>query len=260
MKVSLILTTYNWPEALELSMLSAFKQSELPDEIIIADDGSNNETKELIKKLQSESPVPLIHSWQEDKGFRLARSRNLAIAKSTSHYVVIADGDMILHQHFIVDHLRCATQGAFLQGSRVILDSDYSSSLLQKRSTKINIFSKHVKNTLNGIYLLPLSKIICHKNRRTHKGIRGCNFSFFKEDIIRVNGFNEDFNTWGREDSEFIERLYNTGIRRKNLKFSGIQYHLYHKEGSANNENDTLLQYAINSKLTWCENGLDKHI
>ena len=260
MKVSLILTTYNWPEALELSLLSVFKQSRFPDEIIIADDGSTNETKKLIEKLQTKSPVPLIHSWQKDNGFRLARSRNLAIVKSTSPYIIIADGDMILHPYFIEDHLRCMEQGAFLQGSRVILDRAYSSSLLQEIDTRINIFSNHVTNTLNGIYLPHLSKFICHKNRRSHKGIRGCNFSFFKEDIIRVNGFNEEFTTWGREDSEFVERLYNTGVRRKNLKFSGIQYHLYHKEGASNNQNDTILQQAIDGKLTWCKNGIDKHL
>ncbi len=260
MTCSLIITTYNWPEALEFTLLSTFKQSTLPSEIIIADDGSTEVTAQLIEKMQELSPVPLIHSWQEDQGFRLARSRNFAISKSSSKYIIIVDGDMILHKHFIKGHLNCSNKDSFLQGSRVILNDIYSKKLLQNKNTNVNIFSSHVKNTLNGIYLPLFSKLICKKNRRTHKGIRGCNFSFFKDDILKVNGFNEDFTTWGREDSEFVERLYNVGLHRKNLKFGGIQFHIYHNESSSNSGNDAILQKAIDEKLTWCENGIDKHL
>ncbi len=260
MQVALIITTYNWPEALELSILSALKQTVLATEIIIADDGSSDETKILIKKYSKNSAVPIIHSWQEDNGFRLARSRNLAISKSSSDYIIIVDGDMILHKNFIQDHIRCATKGFYLQGSRVILDAEYSQNIIQKKSSSINIFSSHVKNKLNGIHSLILNYTICLKIKKTHKGVRGCNFSFFKDDVISVNGFNEDFITWGREDSEFVERLYNNNIFRKNIKFSAIEYHLYHKEGTSNNTNDKYLNNTISLKLKWCENGLDKHV
>ena len=90
--------------------------------------------------------------------------------------------------------------------------------------------------------------------------MRGCNFSFFKKDCIAVNGFNEDFTTWGREDSEFIERLYNKGIKRINIKFSAIQYHIYHNEGNTNQHNDSILQNTMQQKLSWCENGINKHL
>lgn len=260
MQVSLIITTYNWCEALEITILSAFNQTILPNEIIIADDGSTKETKLCIDKYSKKSEIPIIHSWQEDKGFRLARSRNLAIAKSSYEYIIIVDGDMILHKNFIQDHLNCSKRGFFLQGSRVILDAYYSKNILNKKSIQINIFSPHIKNKLNGIRIPFISKILCSKNRRTHKGIRGCNFSFFKSDAILVNGFNEDFVTWGREDSEFIERLYNNKILRKNIKFSAIQYHIYHKEGSSNNMNDKYLNNTISKKLKWCDNGINKHL
>ncbi|MBW6521852.1 MAG: glycosyltransferase, partial [Desulfoarculaceae bacterium] len=91
MRTSLIITTYNWQEALEVSLLRVFKQSQLPDEIIIADDGSDNATKETVERLAKDSPVPLIHSWQQNKGFRLARSRNKAIAKATGDYLILID-------------------------------------------------------------------------------------------------------------------------------------------------------------------------
>ena len=260
MKCSLIITTYNWKEALELCLLSTLKQTVLPDEIIIADDGSKSDTKELIMKFQKISKIPIIHSFQEDDGFRLARSRNLAISKSSSEYIIIIDGDMILHKNFVKNHLGCAKKEHYLQGSRVILDKVYSQNLIKKQSIDVNLFHSNVKNRLNGFYLPFLSALICLKIKTSHKGVRGCNFSFFKKDCIAVNGFNEDFTTWGREDSEFIERLYNKGIKRINIKFSAIQYHIYHNEGNTNQHNDSILQNTMQQKLSWCENGINKHL
>jgi hypothetical protein len=104
-----------------------------------------------------------------------------------------------------------------------------------------------------------LSSLICQRSNQNIDRIRGCNFSLFKEDIININGFNEDFKTWGGEDSEFVQRLFNNGIQRKNLKFSAIQYHIFHKEGKPNNDNTAILDNVINNNINWCENGIDKH-
>ena len=261
MTCSLIITTYNWHEALELSLKSALTQMHLPDEIIIADDGSTVETKELIAKIAKESNIKIIHSWQEDKGFRLARSRNLAIAKSSSDYIIVIDGDMILDKNFIADHLVCAEKNVYIQGSRVLLDESLTKNILNNNTfLKPSIFSKKIVNKQNMLYLPALRNFLCQSSNQQLRRIRGCNFSLFKEDILMVNGFNEAFNKWGREDSEFVQRLYNLGVKRKNLKFSGIQYHLYHKEGNSNSFNDNLLNEAIEKKLTWCDNGLNKHL
>ncbi len=261
MTCSLIVTTYNWPEALEHSILSVFRQSTLPLEIIIADDGSTEETEKLIQKMQSFSPVPLIHSWQEDHGFRASASRNRAIAKASGKYIIMIDGDMILHHHFVEDHIRCAQEGYFLQGSRGIMSPAISQEILQNQTSHaLTPFLPQLRNQLNTLYIPVLSKLICSRSTQKHRGIRTCNISMFKDDIIKVNGFNEDFTTWGREDSELVERLYNIGIRRKNLKFAGIQFHIYHKEGSSSTQNDAILQKAIDAKLTWCDNGIDKYL
>ncbi|CAA6819993.1 MAG: Putative two-domain glycosyltransferase [uncultured Sulfurovum sp.] len=261
MTCTLIITTYNWAEALELSVKSALNQTVLPNEIIIADDGSTFETKELLEKIAKESKIKIIHSWQEDEGFRLAKSRNLAISKASSNYIIIVDGDMLLDKNFIADHLRCANAGYYIQGSRVILSKKLSSKILtNKQSLKPTILNKEITNKINLLRIPLLSKIFCQKSTQKLHGVRGCNFAFFKNDCIKINGFNEDFTTWGREDSEFVQRFYNLGIKRKKLKFSGIQYHLYHKEGNANSCNDQILKKTIEKKLTWCENGIDKHL
>jgi len=140
MRTSLIITTYNWKEALELSLLSVFTQSQFPNEIIIADDGSDNATREIVESLAKKSPVPLIHSWQQNKGFRLARSRNKAIAKATGEYLILIDGDIVLEQHFIADHILAAQTGFFVQGSRVLLnEKSTQQALQQKKSASVSV-------------------------------------------------------------------------------------------------------------------------
>ncbi|MDD2653095.1 MAG: glycosyltransferase family 2 protein [Sulfurimonas sp.] len=261
MTTSLIITTYNWPQALELSLKSILGQTKKPDEIIIADDGSTDDTKNLIEQISNGCDIKIIHSWQEDNGFRAARSRNLAISKSNCEYIICIDGDMILDKDFIQDHLKCKSKGFYIQGSRVLLSPRLTKEILLKKEFKApTLFSKEIKNNLNGIKNKFLSFFICSKSSRNHKGVKSCNFSFYKDDFLKVNGFNENFTSWGREDSEFIERLYNIGIKRKNLKFAGIQYHLYHNEGSSSSSNDSILKNAIEKKLQWCENGINKHL
>jgi glycosyltransferase involved in cell wall biosynthesis len=252
MTCSLIITTYNWKEALELVLNSALGQSELPDEIIIADDGSREDTKKLIEKMAKDSVVPIIHSWQEDDGFQASKSRNKAIIKSKGDYIVLIDGDMILHKDFIADHKKNAKIGFFIQGGRVLLQ-EYNTS-------NFNFFDSGIKNRKNSIHSDLLSKIFS-VNKDTLKGIKTCNMSFFKDDSIKINGFNEDFVGWGREDSEFVSRLFNNGIHRQTIKFNCIAYHIWHNENSRKNleKNDKILQKTIDEKLVWCKNGIDKN-
>jgi len=249
MTCSLVITTYNWSEALELVLKSVLSQTILPDEVIVADDGSGEETRVLIDNYTSNFPIPLIHSWQEDYGFRAAASRNKAIVKSNSKYIVLIDGDMILHKDFIKDHKKNAKKNYFIQGGRV---------LLKKNNTNnFSFFSRTLENRKNTIHSDILSQIFSTK-QDTLKGIKTCNMSFFKDDCIKVNGFNEDFVGWGREDSEFIVRLFNRGIHRKTIKFNCIAYHIWHDENSRKSlsKNDELLENTINNKLRWCENGI----
>lgn len=260
MTCSLIITTYNWPEALELVLLSALKQQVLPDEIIIADDGSSIETKNLVEKFVENSQVPIIHSWQEDEGFRAAKSRNKAIAKATSEYIVLIDGDMIVSENFIKEHKSHAQKSCFIQGSRVIVTQEASKALLDKKEIFLNFFTKGIKNKLNSIHSNLLVRLFTNYSTN-HKGIKTCNMSFYKSECLKVNGFNEDFVGWGREDSEFVERLYNSGIKRKNIKFNCIAYHIWHQENSRASlkENDDILEETTKNKKNWCENGINKY-
>ena len=261
MNCSLIICTYNWPEALSLVLSSVADQSILPNEIIVADDGSSESTARVIEELSNKIPSPIIHSWQEDDGCRIPHSRNRAIAKSNYEYIIVIDGDTVLHKDFIKDHKRFAQDGLYIQGSRVLLQSEFTSSLIKKNLFKMpSFYLEHAKNKINMLRLPLLTKLMSYFKNQNINRIRGCNFSLFKEDIIKVNGFNEEITTWGREDSEFVQRLFNNGVRKQHLKFSGIQYHLYHKERIHNNINNNILQTTIKNNTTRCSLGIDGYL
>ncbi len=261
MNCTLIICTYNWPEALSLVLSSIASQSVLPNEIIVADDGSDESTAKVIEEISNQISTPIIHSWQEDDGCRIPHSRNRAIAKSNYEYIIMIDGDTVLHKDFIKDHKRFAQEGLYIQGSRVLLQSEFTSSLIKKNLfKKPSFYLEHAKNKINMLRLPLLTKLMSYFKSQNINRIRGCNFSLFKEDIFKVNGFNEEITTWGREDSEFVQRLFNSGVRKQHLKFSGIQYHLYHKERIHNNTNNNILQTTIKNSATWCSLGIDGYL
>lgn len=257
MKLSLVITTYNWPEALSLVIQSVKNQTIQPYEIVIADDGSNSATKDLISELRRSAEVDIVHAWQEDIGYRAARSRNNGISKTKGDYIVMIDGDMILHKNFIEDHIFHAEPGYFVQGSRVLLSKEKSQSALSKKKMHFSFFSRGLFNRKNQIRSKFLSKIFSKINNH-HHGTKTCNLAFFKHDCIKVNGFNNDFTDWGREDSEFVVRLMNSGIIRKRIRFSAIQFHLWHNEyAKVSQKNIQRLEHAVKSKIKYCENGLN---
>ena len=129
-RVSLLVTTYNSPRYLELSIRSIFNQRRLPDEILVADDGSGEETRLLVEELAAESFVPLRHIWHPDKGFRLSAIRNKAIEAANGDYIIQIDGDIILHPAFVLDHMRIARKGSFITGSRVLLTKETTDEII----------------------------------------------------------------------------------------------------------------------------------
>jgi len=259
MRTSLIITTYNRPDALNLVLQSVENQTIFPNEVIIADDGSTSETTFMIEEYKTKSNLNIIHSWQKDKGFRLARSRNKAIALAKSDYIIQIDGDMVLHKDFVSDHIKNASKGFFIQGSRVLLNETLTKKAIKNMVKKFSFFHTGMSNRKNAIYSNFLSGALSFSSNKI-TGLRGCNMSFYKSDFIRVNGYNNLIEGWGREDTEFVIRLFNIGIKRKNLKFAAIQYHLWH--GLENNKslkiNDQILENTLIQKLIRCESGVNE--
>ncbi|MCL2289671.1 MAG: glycosyltransferase family 2 protein [Bacteroidetes bacterium] len=259
--VALCITTYNSPNYLEVVLKSVLAQSTLPKEVIIADDGSGESTRLLVEQYKAIFPIPLLHCWHPDEGFRVAKIRNKAILVSQSDYLIFIDGDMALHPHFIRDHTKNYKPQYFTQGSRVLVSKEVSEQRLCSKNIHFYFFSKGITNRINTLSVSWLSQIITpFYGAKDHAGVRSCNLAFWKQDAVAINGFNEDFEGWGREDSEFVVRLLNNGVKRQNLKLGGVGFHIWHPESSKQllQKNQTLLDEAIIEEKKWCKNGLMK--
>jgi glycosyltransferase involved in cell wall biosynthesis len=260
-KVSLVITTYNNPSWLKKAAESALHQTRLPDEVLIADDGSDEKTAAMVKNFAESTPFPVIHVWQEDKGFRAAKIRNKAISRSTGDYIILLDGDCVMNRHFVADHERLAEEGCFIQGKRIhvnkstvtIFDHAIAASTLR-------LIQMALSRKITNAHHLRLPYYPGFKNRKL-KGIKSCNMSFFKKDIVAVNGFNEDFEGWGNEDSELACRFFRYGLLKKVHPFMVVCFHLWHPTNKiATHCNGLLLQAAIASKEYFCKNGLEKKL
>lgn len=262
MKISVIVTTYNWPDALKKVVQGLLSQTKLPNEIIIADDGSSRETTSLINELIASTDLcRLVHVWQKDKGYRLARIRNLAIKKATGEYIVCLDGDCIPEAHFVEDHLKLAKNGFFFTGKRILVGKNFSKSFVFKNTkNKLQLILHSMKGDVSNIHHVLRTPFFPIFGTKKLSGLKGCNMGFFKKDLYAVNGFNQDFIGWGREDSELAVRLYNLGLKRRGHPFMAICFHLWHDENERTrmNINDKLLQEQIDSKAIACKNGISK--
>jgi glycosyltransferase involved in cell wall biosynthesis len=269
-KVSLIVITYNWPEALEKVLLSVAAQSRLPDEVIVADDGSTETTRKLVQSMAAVFPVPLRHIWQEDLGFRAARCRNLGIAASKGDYILLIDGDMILHPSFIADHLMLAEPGYFLQGGRFKTTAKETARLLAGGKAVFAPWADvdfHVFDGIRRLYSFRAPPLARWKAHGKNGGrVMSCNMSFWRSDLLRVNGFDERMEGYGAEDRELAARMENAGLRRRQLKWCALAAHLEHKTRAQVDVNDMSLpnnriyRATLTERITRCVQGIDQHL
>jgi glycosyltransferase involved in cell wall biosynthesis len=264
-KCSLIISTYNWPEALSVCLKSLLKQTIKPNEIIIADDGSKDETKQLIESFKINCPIPIKHVWQPDEGFKLSEIRNKALAVAAFDYIIQIDGDLYLDKNFVKDHLNFAKLNSFVRASRIYLDQSTSIKLLNNELKSVSYLDKGVSNKFSAIRFPYLWRFFEYNYKM--KGdelyeIHGCNMAYWRADAIKVNGYNEEFLGWGPEDKEFITRLLNIGIKKRFLKLGGIVYHIWHKENSKKTleNNMKIFKLAIQNKTAFCERGINQYI
>lgn len=263
MKTSIIVTTYNWESALKSALLSIAQQTVLPYEVIVADDGSKDSMRTMILGVAKDYPVILKHSWQADIGFRLARSRNLAIAAATGDYIIILDGDMVVNQHFIEDHIHAAKPGFYVQGSRILTQPDFDADQLLREHKDPHFFSKGIARRRHTLRIPWLANILLKVSEgQKIAGVKGCNQGWWRKDLIAVNGYDERFIGWGREDNDILLRAYRMGLKRRDIRFAGLATHIYHRElhPEGVNPNDRWLNDNTQRNVIACEHGLDQHI
>ncbi|MFD1163167.1 glycosyltransferase family 2 protein [Hwangdonia seohaensis] len=236
--ISVIISTYNHPDWLEKVFWSYEFQTFKNFEVVIADDGSDEATRLLIDKLKSEVNYPIQHVWHEDNGFQKTIILNKAIVKSKGKYLVFTDGDCIARQDFLKVHAYKRRKGYFLSGGYFKLPMNIS-SLISKEDIKqqlcfdinwlkANGLKSSFKN--NKISARGIKQILLNTFTPTTKSWNGHNSSGYKSDIIETNGFDERMQ-YGGEDREMGERLFNAGLKVKQIRYYAICLHLNHKRG-----------------------------
>jgi glycosyltransferase involved in cell wall biosynthesis len=267
--ISIIVTTYNWPSALEKVLQALASQTNQNFEILLADDGSGLETKALFEKYRLLLPVECKHIWQEDKGFRASAIRNQAVLQAQGQYLVFLDGDCIPRQDFVEKHITLAEQGYFVVGNRVLLTRSFTERVLNEgipvyRWSFLDWCLARLKRHCNrclSFISFPLNSRLRKCRMNEWRGAKGCNLGIFKSDLLQINGWEERFMGWGYEDSDLVIRLLNVGIKRKEGHFAVTVAHLWHPENdrSREKENWTLLAEVRNNKAISSEKGLNQY-
>lgn len=261
MRISVAVITYNWPQALALVLRALARQTELPYEVIVTDDGSRDDTRELLERMARDYPTRLVHLWQPDEGARMSRARNRAIAAAEGDYVILLDGDMVAERHFVADHRAFAQPGCFVQGSRVLTDAGLATRMMAEQSTSLGFFARGIERRRNTLRLPPIARFNARPSQR-QRGIKSCNMAFWRDDLLRLNGFDEAMTGWGREDTELAIRAFHAGLLRRDVRFSALAYHLHHpsRKNVVDNPNDRIVAATRASGIVRCAFGLDQHL
>ncbi|MYL26183.1 MULTISPECIES: glycosyltransferase family 2 protein [Halomonadaceae] len=244
MNVTVLFTTYNSPKWLEKVLWGFSVQTHRDFDIIIADDGSTDETRQLIDRMRSETGIRIKHVWHEDHGFQKCEILNKAILQVESDYIIFTDGDCIPRADFVEEHLKCAKPGCFLTGSVARLPMSTSEHIGKEDITSGACF--------NWDWLVENGLLVTRKNMKlrarkyagnilnhltpARTNFTGCNASAWTKDVIAVNGFDQRMSHGGL-DREFGVRLKNLGIKGKHVRYNAQIIHLDHARGYSDPEN-----------------------
>lgn len=266
--ISVVVTTYNRPDALAATLRSLAAQADREFEVIVADDGSRDETAATIAEVGAAFPVRLIHVWQPDDGFRAAAARNLAVAASRGDYIVFVDGDCVLRSDFVARHRALAELGWFVAGNRVLLSEGFTRQALATNAElhgdgRLTWLTRRFTGAINR--WLPLCFVGGDAWRKRQpqrwQGARTCNLAMWRADFDTVNGFDEAFSGWGHEDADLAIRLLHAGVQRKDGRFATAVLHLWHRENDRSNlaENERRLAEILASERVRALVGVDAY-
>ena len=235
--ITVVVTTYNWPAALELCLDSLFVQYDKDFEIIIADDGSISVNKAQALAYCAKSPVSTHYIHHDDQGFRAGTIRNKAVARSQGEYLLFIDGDCVVRPDFIARHRQLAESGRFVPGNRVLLSESFTQEVIEKHiplhqkslSYFISLWLQKKTNRISAFIQLPLGILRGLQSKKWQKAMT-CNLALWKKDFLQVNGFDELFEGWGYEDSDLVIRLIHAGVKRKEGRFAVPVLHLWHPQ------------------------------
>ena len=265
-KTSFILSFYNKLDYLKLIFAGLERQTFNDFEVLIADDGSEIELVEQIEKLSLNYSFPVKHLWQEDKGFRKNKIFNKAIRSASSDHLIFIDGDCVPHSRFISEHFEARKLGVCFTGRRVNLSPKITSLLNEKNVRNGYLENRNLVLITDGLFgkSIDVEKGFYTSNRivrdlvnRKKRGILGCNFSLFKDDMLKINGFDERYEAPSiGEDSDIQYRLELAGVAIKSLNNAAVQYHLYHKLQDRPQKNLEIFAHVKKSGISFTPFGL----
>lgn len=268
MRCAVIVTTYNRPDALAAVLGGYLQQDDPGFELIVADDGSTEETRRVVEAFGPRAAFPVKHVWQEDRGFRAAAVRNRALAATEAEYVIFTDGDCIPVRYFVSAHRRLAEKGYFLSGNRVLLSEEFTREVLDRKipvqdwSTAqwLGVWARGGINRWMPLLRFPDGSLR-RRNPQQWEGAKTCNLSAWRDDLLRVNGLDEAYSGWGLEDSDLVIRLLHAGVRHKSARFSAPVLHLWHRENDRSQltENRRRLEELLRSDQVRAQIGLDRY-
>jgi glycosyltransferase involved in cell wall biosynthesis len=265
--ISVIVTTHERPDALDAVLRSLARQNDRDFEIVVADDGSGPATAQTIAAWQSRSAIPIRHAWHEHRGFRAGEIRNRAIAASHGGYCIFLDGDCIARPDFIARHRALAERDWFVTGNRILMSQDLTARVLKEGlEPETWSFADWIGRRLHrGINrLAPMLALALGPLRKLRpsqwRHARSCNLAIWRDDLDRVDGFDADYNGWGREDSDLLVRLLHAGVRRKDGFYATGVLHLWHPaaDRSALTANDQKLERVLAEKPVRARIGLSR--
>lgn len=267
MKASLIISVYKNITDLKVVLDALAFQTEKGFEIIISEDGCDAGMSDFLKNYQSSYQI--IHLSQPDEGWRKNRALNRAIAAANTNYLIFIDGDCVLHHRFIENHLRLALPKGIVAGKRIKLGPRFSNQLRQ--TGLLNFENKIIPNLLGlfrdgakfveeGLFISPTGFWNFIAKKRSMRWLKGCNFSCFKEALIAINGFDEDYcKPAVGEDADLAWRFKGLGYYLISARNYAVQYHLYHQENWTDQEENLNLMRIKQAQNTFrCLNGIEK--
>lgn len=267
--ISVIVSTYNSEAWLQKVLWGFDNQTFKQFEVVIADDGSGPETSLLLEQMQTETSYNIVHVWQEDEGFQKSKILNKAILACGAEYIIMTDGDCIPRADFVAVHQQHKEEGYFISGGYYMLPLSISNAITKGDIVNQNCFkldwlkSKGLPKTFRNFKLSAQGATakILNSITPTNASWNGHNASGWKSDILKVNGFDERMQ-YGGQDRELGERLFNAGIKSKQLRYSAICVHLDHKRGYKTPEsiekNKAIRKETKTQKLAWSPYGITK--
>lgn len=262
--ISVIVSTYNAQGPLSVCLSSFARQTDPDFELIVVEDGDFPSTRALIDSFQQRGLKNVTYTSQEDIGFRAARSRNLGIRASKAPYIIFVDGDCFVLPDFIASHRQMAQKGFFVSGKRSFLRHAITQDILHcSEAPSYSRFRWFVLGLLSHatrlFEFIPLPDGKWRYNKATEwKTVQTCNLGVWKEDIVKINGFDNRYMGHGLEDSDFVVRLVNSGVKRKRGDFCCLVLHLEHerRQRPAHSPNATLFEHTLSSPTFKAEEGL----